>query len=98
MCALFSQRGAGVTVCEDWWWGKHRHFGELGDGFGTGCCARAVEVEEQGKEAGHEGVEDVEVGKGGDGGGVEGEGAGLEVELEEGGVGFWGVEGDSLGV
>lgn len=44
-----------------WWW-EYWRFWELGDGFGSWCCAEAVEVEEEGEEAGHECVEEIKIG------------------------------------
>ena len=55
-------------------------------------------MEEEGEEGGHEGVEDVEGWEGRDRGWVEGQCECLEGEGEEGRVGFWGEDCDSLRV
>lgn len=59
---MFSEGSTGILVGEGGWWWEYWRFWELGDGFGSWCCAEAVEVEEEGEEAGHECVEEIKIG------------------------------------
>ena len=70
--ALAAEGAPRVFVCEGRRGREHGRCGSGGDGAGRGVGAGAVEVQEEGEEGGHQGVEDVERGEGGDGVGVEG--------------------------